>query len=89
MFHTVVLLLFLSSLLLARDKGMGELTAPYPPLAPRSDAADDPRMSGCGEADAFEADIFEVQGDNYVAVITDGKGIIPNGTLSAAVGAAE
>jgi hypothetical protein len=26
----------------------------------------------CGEADAFEADAFEVEGDHYVAVITDG-----------------
>ena len=41
---------------------------------------DHPRLSCCGEADAFEADTFEVDGDNYVAVITDGKGVIPNGT---------
>jgi hypothetical protein len=41
---------------------------------------DHPRLSCCGEADAFEADTFEVDGDHYVAVITDGKGVIPNGT---------
>ena len=41
---------------------------------------DHPRLSCCGEADAFEADTFEVEGDHYVAVITDGKGVIPNGT---------
>jgi hypothetical protein len=41
---------------------------------------DQPYMSCCGEADAFEADTFEVSGDHYVAIITDGKGIIPNGT---------
>ena len=41
---------------------------------------DHPSVSCCGEADAFEADTFEVDGDHYVAVITDGKGIIPNGT---------
>ena len=41
---------------------------------------DHPRVSCCGEADAFEADNFEVAGDHYVAVITDGKGVIPNGT---------
>jgi hypothetical protein len=40
-------------------------------------------MSCCGEADAYEADIFEVEGGHYVAVITDGKGEIPNGTKSA------
>ena len=41
---------------------------------------DNPALSCCGEADAFEADNFEVDGDHYVAVITDGKGVIPNGT---------
>lgn len=41
---------------------------------------DDPYRSCCGEADAFEADQFEVQDDHYVAIITDGKGEIPNGT---------
>jgi hypothetical protein len=41
---------------------------------------DNPVVSCCGEADAFEADTFEVQGDHYVAIITDGKGMIPNGT---------
>jgi hypothetical protein len=41
---------------------------------------DDPRMSCCGEADAYEADSFEVEGDHYVAIITNGKGEIANGT---------
>lgn len=41
---------------------------------------DNPYLSCCGEADAFEADTFEVSGDHYVAVITDGKGTIANGT---------
>ena len=41
---------------------------------------DNPAVSCCGEADAFEADNFGVDGDHYVAVITDGKGVIPNGT---------
>ena len=41
---------------------------------------DHPRVSCCGEADAFEADSFEVEGDHYIAIITDGKGILPNGT---------
>jgi hypothetical protein len=41
---------------------------------------DDPTMSCCGEADAFEADTFEVEGDHYVAVIIDGKGAIESGT---------
>ncbi|SRR5579871_1949106 len=41
---------------------------------------DNPYVSCCGEADAFEADTFEVEGDHYVAIITDGKGIIASGT---------
>ncbi len=41
---------------------------------------DNPAVSCCGEADAFEADTFEVERHHYVAIITDGKGIIPNGT---------
>jgi hypothetical protein len=39
-----------------------------------------PRVSCCGEADAYEADLFEVDNDHYVAIITNGKGVIPNGT---------
>jgi hypothetical protein len=35
---------------------------------------DNPHMSCCGEADAFEADSFEVRGEQYVAIITNGKG---------------
>jgi hypothetical protein len=41
---------------------------------------DNPYMSCCGEADAFEADDFEIEGDHYVAIITNGKGVIPSGT---------
>ena len=40
---------------------------------------DHPRQSCCGEADAFEADSFEAEGDHYVAIITDGRGVIPSG----------
>jgi hypothetical protein len=41
---------------------------------------DNPAVSCCGLADAYEADTFEVDGDHYVAIITDGKGVIPAGT---------
>ena len=40
----------------------------------------DTGRSCCGEGNAFEADEFEIQGDHYIAVITDGKGYIANGT---------
>src|SRR5208282_6732862 len=36
---------------------------------------DNKYLSCCGEADAFEADSFEVSGDQYVAIITNGKGM--------------
>jgi hypothetical protein len=47
---------------------------------------DDPRVSCCGEADAYEADLFERDGDHWVAIITgQGPGVaskpyIPEGT---------
>lgn len=41
---------------------------------------DNPAQSCCGVADAFESDIFETEGDHYVAVITDTRGILPQGT---------
>jgi hypothetical protein len=37
-------------------------------------------MSCRGEADVFEADTFAVEGDHHIAIITDGKGVIPSGT---------
>ena len=48
---------------------------------------DNKSTSCCGEADAYEADSFEVEGDHYVAIVTNGAGDlahgkpeIPNGT---------
>jgi hypothetical protein len=43
---------------------------------------DHPRVSCCGEADAYEADNFEVEGDHYVAIITAHRAVssIPIGT---------
>ena len=34
---------------------------------------DHPRISCCGEADAYWADSFEVEGDHYIAIITDDR----------------
>lgn len=39
---------------------------------------DNPAVSCCGEADAYWADSFEVEGDRYVAIITDPR---PDGPL--------
>jgi hypothetical protein len=43
---------------------------------------DHPPVSCCGEADAYEADDFEVEGDHYVAVITGHRAVttIPPGS---------
>lgn len=66
---------------LARDNGQWESSPPHirrwfqELMQP-----DNPRAPCCGEADAYEADLFEIDEDRYVAIITDGKGEIPNGT---------
>jgi hypothetical protein len=46
---------------------------------------DQPQLSCCGEADSYEADLYEQDGDNYVAIITGqgpavDKPVIPAGT---------
>src|SRR5260370_38029835 len=77
----VALLLLLSSTALARDNGQWNdrpmnIREWFQSLM----QPDNPYMSCCGEADAFEADTFEVDGDHYVAVISDGQSGISNGT---------
>jgi hypothetical protein len=55
----------------ARDYGQWETTDPetrewYQALM----QPDNPAVSCCGEADAYWADSFEVEGDKYVAIVT-------------------
>ena len=77
----IVLLLSLFAPLPARDNGQWANSPPHIRLwFQELRQPDNPRLSCCGEADAFEADMFEVEGGHYVAIITDGKGVIPNGT---------
>lgn len=40
---------------------------------------DYPQVACCGESDAYWADSFEVDGDNYVAIITDTRADEPLG----------
>src|SRR6202047_4208785 len=76
----VALLLLLSSTALARDNGQwGNSPTNVREWFQSLMQPDNPYMSCCGEADAFEADNFDREGDHYVAIIKDGKGIIPNG----------
>jgi hypothetical protein len=66
---------------LARDNGQWESSPPEVREWFQSlKQPDHPRLSCCGEADAFEADQFTVEDDHYVAVITDGKGVMAPGT---------
>lgn len=45
---------------------------------------DNPAVSCCGEADAYEADDYAIEGDHYVAIITDERGdTFPNGVTRA------
>jgi hypothetical protein len=82
MFRIVIVAFALMSLpALARDNGQwGNQPAALRQWFQNLMQPDNKYLSCCGEADAYEADSFEVKGDQYVAIITDGKGVIPNGT---------
>jgi hypothetical protein len=82
MFRIVIVVFALMSLpALARDNGQwGNQPAALRQWFQNLMQPDNKYLSCCGEADAYEADSFEVKGDQYVAIITDGKGVIPNGT---------
>jgi hypothetical protein len=84
MLRIVITTLALASLpAMARDSGQWE----HQPAAIRQwfqrlMQPDHPETSCCGEADAYEADAFEVEGDHYVAIITAHRAVtnIPVGT---------
>jgi hypothetical protein len=81
MLRIVILFMLVSLPALARDNGQwGNQPAYLREWFQKLMQPDNPHMSCCGEADAFEADSFEVSGDEYVAISTNGKGIIPEGT---------
>ena len=81
MLRIVIVFMLLSLPAVARDNGQwGNQPAYLREWFQKLMQPDNPNTSCCGEADAFEADSFEVRGDEYVAIITNGKGVIPNGT---------
>ena len=81
MIFKIVLSLYLFAPTPARDNGQWGDSPPHIRLwFQELRQPDNPRLSCCGEADAFEADRFEVEGDHYVAIITDGRGVMANGT---------
>lgn len=84
LFYCTVLMVVLLALVLsalARDNGQWADTNQQISQWFRSLMQPDrPGNSCCGEADAYEADVFEVEGDHYVAVVTGGKFTVPTGT---------
>ncbi len=73
-----LLLALLPSIVSARDSGQWDAADPaiaqwYAGLR----QPDNPPMSCCGEADAYFADIIEVEGDKVYAVITDDRDDAP------------
>jgi hypothetical protein len=81
MFRITLALLALTLPAVARDNGQwGDQPTYLRQWFQKLMQPDNPYVSCCGEADAFEADSYEVQDDQYVAIITNGKGIIPEGT---------
>ena len=81
MFRIALALVTLTLPAAARDNGQWESQPTYlRQWFQKLMQPDNPIMSCCGEADAFEADSFEVRDDQYVAIITNGKGVIPEGT---------
>lgn len=77
----IIAALLISSSALARDNGQWSAVPDSVYLWFRDlTQPDNPAASCCGEADAFEADTFESVGGHYVAVITNGRGVVPDGT---------
>lgn len=68
-----VLFCFRSSPAHARDFGQWDRSDPIVKWYQELMQPDNPVVSCCGEADAYWADSFEVEGDKYVAIITDSR----------------
>src|SRR2546430_10693349 len=79
MLGIIIAFMLVASPAAARDFGQWENQAPQVRKWFQSLIQPDaPFMSCCGEADAYWADSFEVDGDRYVAIITDER---PDGPL--------
>ena len=75
----IIALVLLASPAAARDFGQWENQPPHVRAwFQKLMQPDLPTISCCGEADAYWADSFEVDGDRYVAIITDER---PDGPL--------
>lgn len=66
----------------ARDNGLANTPAKERQWFQQLMQPDNPVMSCCGESDAYEADDYEVNGDQYIAIITDERSdTFPNGAF--------
>ena len=77
---TILISLLVGAPLSARDLGQWRSSNPsvshwYKSLM----QPDNPTISCCGGADAYYADVFETDGDRYVAIITDTRDDAPLG----------
>jgi hypothetical protein len=87
MFGIIFALLLLSTPAAARDLGQWEAQPTYVrQWFQKLMQPDNPHISCCGEADAYWADSFEVNGDQYVAIITDERPDAPLGRPHREVG---
>jgi len=79
MLRIIIAFMLLASPAAARDLGQWEDHSPIVrSWFQRLMQPDSPYLSCCGEADAYWADSYEVDGDRYVAIITDER---PDNTL--------
>jgi len=74
MLRMIIPLMLLAAPVAARDLGQWESQPPnVRTWFQKLMQPDSPYMSCCGEADAYWADSYEVDGDRYVAIITDDR----------------
>src|SRR5437899_598826 len=72
MLRIVTVLMLISLPAVARDNGQWDDRPAYlRQWFQKLMQPDNPHMSCCGEADAFEADSFDVRGEQYIAIITN------------------
>ena len=80
MLRLVIVFVLLASAAAARDLGQWQDQSPSERgWFQRLMQPDHPNLSCCGQADAYWADSYEVDGDQYVAIITDDRADEPLG----------
>jgi hypothetical protein len=73
-FGTILILLLIGAPMLLSARDLGQWASVDPSVSHWYKSLiqpDNPTISCCGGADAYYADVFETDGDRYVAIITD------------------